>query len=387
MVSIEEALQIVDSQEVKLNTRELALALAQGCYLAQSISAPFDMPSFDNSAMDGYAICGAGQAFEIVGEIAAGDIAEKALKAGQAMRIFTGGKVPTNATAVVMQEKTAVERITLHVQEEVRPGQNIRRRGVELKTGQAVFEPGQLLNPAALGMIASLGVEQVKVYQKPSIRLITTGNELIAPGQPRREGQIYESNSFALMAAMHDQGFYCEGKTHIRDDYEATEQGIADALANCEVLILSGGISVGDYDYVKPALEANGVEELYYKVLQKPGKPLYFGRKGNQFVFALPGNPASSLTCFYIHVLPLLQKLSGAQESGLPRISLPLAEGYEFRFKRPTFLKAHIRSGEVRILDGQGSNMIHSMALGNALVFLEEPGKYEVGEAVICILF
>lgn len=385
MISIAEALDLIAQQPVHLHEQALPLNEARGHYLARAIHAPLDLPSFDNSAMDGYAICGEGETFAVVGEVAAGSPTDLPLVAGEAMRIFTGGQVPAGTTAVVMQEQTTVEGSTLRVQAAVRPGQNIRRRGSELTTGQEVFAAGQYLSPAALGLIGGLGLDHVPVYCKPRIELITTGNELVPPGAPRGEGQIYEANSFALAAALQDHGFQSQGHIHLRDDYAATEQGLAEALSRSEVLIISGGISVGDYDYVQRALSANGVEEVFYKVFQKPGKPLYFGRKGDRFVFALPGNPASSLTGLYIHVLPLLQKLSGATRLGLPRRSVPLAEAYEMKQKRPSFLKARLGDEEVHILDGQGSSMLHSLALGNALVFLPEPRLYREGEEVTCV--
>jgi molybdopterin molybdotransferase len=224
------------------------------------------------------------------------------------------------------------------------------------------------------------------VFKKPDVRIISTGNELIPPGEPKSEGQIYESNSFALQSALNRYGFKCREKTHIEDDFAAIKSGIADYLERSDVLLLSGGISVGDYDFVKQALEENGVTELFYKVFQKPGKPLYFGRKQNKFVFALPGNPASSLTCFYIHVLPLLQRFSGAKETGLKRLQIPINHEFEYRSDRPIFLKASVEDQTVSILNRQSSSMIHSMAMGNALVFLDGPKSVEKGERVESIL-
>ncbi|HYW34786.1 MAG TPA: molybdopterin-binding protein, partial [Balneolaceae bacterium] len=173
---------------------------------------------------------------------------------------------------------------------------------------------------------------------------------------------------------------------HIKDDFEAIKAGIADYLDRSDVLLLSGGISVGDYDFVKQALEENGVTELFYKVFQKPGKPLFFGRKKNTFVFALPGNPASSLTCFYIHVLALLQKLSGANQTGLQRVLIPIGHDFKNTSERPVFLKAKIEGQSVSILNRQSSSMIHSMAMGNALVFLNEHQMVSEGDMVKSIL-
>lgn len=387
MISVEAALSVIREQPVQRRIIQCPLDAAHGHHLAAPIQAPFDVPAFDNSAMDGYALCGKADRYKLVGEIAAGDTQAHSLQAGEAMRIFTGGRVPANTTAVLMQEKSRVEEGTfLFPEMELEVGQNIRPKGGELRARQVVFDLGQPLSPATLGLLGSLGYETADVFEKPAVRLIVTGNELIRPGQPLADGQIYESNSFALGGALKQYGFECQETQLIPDDYDQTKAGISAFLNRSDVLLISGGISVGEYDYVRRALLENGVEELFYRVFQRPGKPLFFGRKNNTFVFALPGNPASSLSCFYIHVLPLLRKFSGATELELPRVSIPLAHDYHHRAKRPSFLKARWANGQVEILDKQGSSMIHTLALGNALVYLKEPQVLRAGELVACVV-
>lgn len=386
MVSIEEALKIIVSQTVTLTTRSETLTKAVGHHLSTSVVSPFDLPPFDNSAMDGYAICGEADTYEITGEIAAGNTEDHRLTVGNAMRIFTGSKVPKNATAVIMQEKVEVSGNTLIIEDAIAAGKNIRPKGGELSEGQQVFDVGHLISPASVGVLGSLGLDTVEVYEKPKIRIISTGNELIQPGEVRKEGQIYESNSHALTAALSQHGFDCMEKQQIHDDFEAIKNGIGHYLEKSDVVLLSGGISVGDYDFVQQALIDNGVEELFYKIYQKPGKPLFFGRKENKFVFALPGNPASSLSCFFVYVLPLLQKLSGSKQPGLLRVNMALTHDYDFKSDRPSFLKAHIADHSVEILDGQSSSMIHTMALGNALALLSRPKLYKAGDMIECIL-
>jgi molybdopterin molybdotransferase len=386
MVTIEEAHKIIKAQKVKLKTETKNLSDCLGFSLSEDITAPFDMPSFDNSAMDGYALCGISQVYKVVGEVAAGDKKEFELKEGEAVRIFTGAKVPENTSAVMMQEKTSIEGNKLTLEQMPKEGQSIRRKGEELTQGQVVFQKGYNITPAGIGLIGSLGIQKVEVFRKPIINLITTGNELIEPGKPKAEGQIYESNSYALASACEQFGFECDNKKQIEDDFEAIKSGIEESLETSDVLILSGGISVGDYDFVKQALEENGVKEQFYKVFQKPGKPLYFGRKSEQFVFALPGNPASSLSCFYIYVLPFLHQLSGSEKNGLQRYSFPISHDFENRGDRPSFLKAKTNREEVEILDGQGSSMIKSMALGNALAYLDAETSVKKGDKVECFL-
>ena len=386
MVTIEEALKIIQDQSVKLKTENRHLEDCPGFSLSENITAPFDMPSFDNSAMDGYALCGIYTEYRIVGEVAAGDMSEIELKEGEAVRIFTGAKVPGKTTAVIMQEKVSVDGDKLLLETEPKEGQCIRRKGEELKEGQLVFDKGYSITPAGIGLIGSMGIEKVEVFKKPVINLITTGNELIQPGKPKAVGQIFESNSYALAAACENFGFHCQDKKQIEDDSEAIKSGIKDSLETADVLILSGGISVGDYDFVKQALEENGVEEQFYKVFQKPGKPLYFGKKGDKFVFALPGNPASSLSCFYVYVLPFLYQLSGSEKEGLDRYSFPISHDFENKGNRPSFLKAKISNSKVEILNGQGSSMIQSMALGNALAFLDAETSVKKGDLIECLL-
>lgn len=386
MVTIEEALRIIGDQKINLKSESKPLEGALGYALSTNRVSPFDVPEFDNSAMDGYALCGLYKEYQLVGEVAAGDSKDIMLQDGEAVRIFTGAKVPKNSTAVMMQEKTSVTDSMLFLDEMPRIGQNIRKKGGQLTEGQAVFEQGHILNPPSLALMGSLGLSQLEVFSKPQVNIITTGNELVKPGEPKTEGQIYESNSYAISGVLQQFGFQHHQKTQIRDDFEATKAGIKTALESCDVLIISGGISVGDYDFVKQSLEENGVNELFYKVFQKPGKPLYFGRKDNQFVFALPGNPASSLTCFYVYVLPLLQKLSGYGNYGLPTYQFPIKHAYENRFGRPSFLKAAVVDGKVEILDGQGSSMIQSMAKGNALAFVDDGEVLNEGDLVKCKL-
>ncbi|CAL65438.1 gephyrin-like molybdotransferase Glp [Christiangramia forsetii] len=386
MVRIEEAIKIIQDQDIKLKTEIRKLINCLGFSISEDFVAPFAMPSFDNSAMDGYALCGIIQEYKIVGEVAAGNISEIDLKEGEAVRIFTGAKVPENTTAVMMQEKAKVNGDKLILEEQPKEGQSIRRKGGQLEEGQLVFEKGYAITPAGIGMIASLGIEKVEVYKKPVINLITTGDELITPGKFKKEGQIYESNSYALAVACEQFGFPVQHRLQIEDNFESIKSGIKKSIENTDILILSGGISVGDYDFVKQALEENGVEEQFYKVFQKPGKPLFFGRKENKFVFALPGNPASSLSCFYIYVLPFLQKFSGFQECGLPKYSFSISHDFENRSDRPSFLKAKVINDNVQILDGQGSSMIQSMAKGNALAFIDAETSAKKGDQIDCYL-
>jgi molybdopterin molybdotransferase len=387
MISIEKALQLVHEQAIALSATQVSPAEALGAYLAGPVFAPFDLPPFDRSTMDGYALCGEAATYSLAGAVETGGQHLPDLMPGTACRIFTGGQVPATATAVVKQEQTRLENGFLHLTAPVKAGENIIRRGSELRQGQEVLPAGHAVSAATVGLLVSLGLSQVSVFRKPGIGLLTSGNELVEAGQPLTGSQVYDSNSHSLAAALSRYGFACTGRLLLRDDPVAIREGIARLLGQADVLLVSGGISVGDHDYVKQALEENGVQEVFYKVWQRPGMPLYFGKKGHQFVFALPGNPASSLTCFYVYVLPLLQRLSGAQETGLMRLQVPVAHAFGHTAERPAFLKARLAGGQVRILDGQGSSVISSLAEANALVFLPGPVQLRAGDGVECVVF
>ncbi|HCS20226.1 MAG TPA: molybdopterin molybdenumtransferase MoeA [Bacteroidetes bacterium] len=386
MVRVEEALQKITSQEVPLETATYAVFESLGYCLAETIYAPFDLPSFDNSAMDGYAICGSGTTFKLKGEVAAGDTGTYSLNEGEALRIFTGARTPENTTAVIMQEHTRLEANTVCLEKEYHAGQNVRKQGTELAAGQEVFPIGHQLTPASIGLLSSLGFASIKGYRQPRVHILVTGDELVAPGAPLKPGQIYESNGATLAAVLQQFGIKAIAIYAIKDQLEALSQQVVKSLKEADFILISGGISVGEYDFTKKALEQNGVEEVFYKVKQKPGKPLWFGKKANRFVFALPGNPASALTCFYIYAWPLLQKFQGLPATGLTRQKVSITHNYKANPERPEFLKAKIEQEKVTILEGQSSSMIFSMALANALVFTGSLNEMRAGDEVECIL-
>lgn len=376
MIAVEEALRLIqEEQNVITETETIATQEALGRVLSKSIQAPIALPSFRQSAMDGYALhIGTGLTYTVVGEQKAGDAKTFDLKAGECVRIFTGAAVPDTANAVVIQEK--VQRFETKIELENLPqlGQNIRAHGTQIKKGSFPLEKGQVLNPAGLGLIQSLGIQKVKVFRKPRVCVIVTGNELLPPGSALSEGKIFESNSLILKAALHQIQIEPQIITGVPDQLEDTEDVLKGAFATSDLVLISGGISVGDYDFVGKALQNLGVKDIFYKVRQRPGKPLYFGKKGNTFCFALPGNPASTLTCFYVYVLPLLNYLRNFGSLGLRREKLPLTQDFQSSEARALFLKATVNQGKVSLLDHQNSSMLISFAKANAVVFLPENG-------------
>ncbi|MDX2281464.1 MAG: molybdopterin molybdotransferase MoeA [Saprospiraceae bacterium] len=355
-----------------------------GSVLADDVYAPVDMPMFDMSAMDGYAVrfhLNGDAVFTCIDTVQAGDTRLIELLPGQCVRIFTGAWVPASSDAVVMQEK-AVQNGQLVVVEasELKKGNHIRYQGSQIREGERVLEAGQFIHPAALGFLAGMGVRFVNIYDPVRVAILTTGNELQTSEHDLEPGKIYESNRILLEAALNELNMRSMYARSVADDAAETRRVIADLLEKVDVLIITGGISVGEYDFVGPALAELGVKTLFYKVAQKPGKPLFVGKLNHKTVFALPGNPAAVLTCFYEYVRPCLLKMKGHKKVLLPVQFLPLLQPVENQSNRALFLKAKVANGQVQILDKQGSDMLHSFALANALAFIPAETSYAVGD-------
>ena len=375
MVSIEEAINSVHTYSSVGDITTLPLLNALDLFLAEDVFSPINMPPFPQSAMDGYAVFYDEyhqNNFTIIDEVKAGDNKKVSLKKGEAVRIFTGAPTPHLANAVIMQEKTTVSNTTLLIKDTLTQNKNIRPQAEQITKGALALAKGTLLNPASIGFLATLGISKVSVYKKPCCTIIVTGNELAKAGQPLQFGQIYESNAIMLQTALLKKGFSDIHIKYVKDDYESTKKSLHTALQQSDFVFISGGISVGDYDFVGKALLDLGTKQLFYKVQQKPGKPLFFGTYQTTSVFALPGNPASALTCFYIYIESALQKFIGNKNYKTQTQQLPLKEEYIKKGSRGEFLKAIATEKEVTILDHQSSAMLNSYSKANALVYLEK---------------
>ncbi|XCF05326.1 gephyrin-like molybdotransferase Glp [Tamlana crocina] len=389
MISIEKAIQLVKQQVkplLKVTTKPVEKAC--GYELSKDILSPINMPPFRQSAMDGYALnLHDSLEYQLIGEIKAGDGQQPVLKPGEALRIFTGAAVPDSANAVMMQEKVEVNGKSISIEHHVENETNIRPLGEQVKQSELALKKGTKLTPAAIGYLSSLGISEVSVFQKPSIALISTGNELVEPGTDLPYGKIYESNSKMLLSALYSLKFYDVSIHKLEDDYAKTLDKLKTIIKQNDLVLITGGISVGDYDYVGKALNELGVEEVFYKVKQKPGKPLFFGKKNNTTIFALPGNPAAALTCFYVYVYIALQNMMGRESNKLPYVEAKSLSNFEKKGDRPQFLKAIFTDGKVEILEGQSSAMQQTFALSNALVFVpEHVTKIDINDTVETIL-
>jgi molybdopterin molybdotransferase len=318
LISIAEARERVLAAVQPLPAEEVPIDAALGRVLAEEVRSESDVPPFDSSAMDGYAVV-AGLAGElpIVGESRAGRPAERPLGPGEAMRISTGAAVPQGATAVVPIERVEAGEDGRVRVPETRPGDHIRRAGEDVRAGEPVIAAGTELDPAGVAVLAALGHAQVGCAGVPRVAVLVTGDELVEPGEPLGSGQIRDSNAYALSAQAARAGARVTSRAIVRDEREATEAAFAAALREADVVIGSGGVSVGPHDHVKPALAALGVEERFWGVRLKPGKPTWFGSAPDgKLVFGLPGNPVSAMITFHLFARPALRALMGADPSG-----------------------------------------------------------------------
>lgn len=386
MISYESALDIVVSHAQRRSTVVVPLTAGRGCVLAEDLVAPFPFPRFDNSAVDGYAVADLDRKdFKVVRTVGAGDPRGCSLGPGECVRIFTGAAVPPGTAAVVMQEDVRRSGDTIELSEPTSVGQHVRRAGEEVLAGNALLRQGQVLSPAGIAIAASAGTTELKVYSKPRIAILTTGSELVPPGVPLEGSQIYESNGVALELAMGDLGIEPAIRETVQDDPDQIVAFVSEALRECDVLIVTGGVSVGDRDIVKDAFAQCGLEQLIWGVAMKPGKPVYFGRKSEdtscaKFAFGLPGNPLSVLATFEFLVKPFLAASMG-HEKPLPRLRRArLEQALAHKPGRREFVPALLAENDRGLcacpFAGQGSHMLGGLARANGWIVVpdESPG-------------
>ena len=392
MIQISEAKSQLFKIIRPLNPVRESVSDCVGAILAKDLYSDISIPMFNQSAMDGYAVRVEDEilfsqeqiSLPVKGEVQAGGNFDDVMSSNSVVRIFTGAPVPEQARCVVRQEyvKTDGKSVTIS-SENIAGENNVRPAGSQIMKGDLALKKGSKLTPAAIGFLNTLGVSEVEVIRKPQVTILSTGNELRKPGETLKPGEIYESNSPMLNAALQQSGFVAQIAESVQDTSRDLKTSLENLLNRSDVVITTGGISVGKYDLVKETLEELGVEQIFYKVKQKPGKPIYAGKKGEKIVFALPGNPASALVCFYEYVLPSIKKMSGDPNYELPQKSTALTHSFTMNDTRDIFYRANVSNGEVTILGGQGSDMLQTFAEANALVLLPAGEKeYKPGDAV-----
>jgi molybdopterin molybdotransferase len=373
LLTVEQAQREILTRVTALGSERVPIAQAAGRILARDVPAEVDLPLFVSSAMDGFAVRtqDVPGSLRVVGEIRAGAPSDRRLEAGEAMAISTGGAVPAGADAVVPIEYVVVDDNTVEVPEPAAVAANLRPLGGDVRRGEVVVEHGRRVAAAQLGALAAAGIAEVECGMRPRVITLATGSELVAPGEPLPPGSIYEANTVMLAAAARRSSADVERLPPVTDDAEAHRRALARGLES-DVLVTSGGVSVGAHDLVRRVAAELGVEEVFWGVAVKPGKPVVFGVRGRTLVFGLPGNPVSSLVGFELFVRPALLALQGASEP-LPRF-LPARLGRSVRSNRSRdqLLRARTRAdGDVVVVEplaGQESHMIARAATADALV-------------------
>jgi molybdopterin molybdotransferase len=389
LITIAEARQRVLSAAAPLGTEQVAIDDARDRVLAADLTAAGDVPPFPCSAMDGYAILpgDAERTLTVVGESRAGTPSSLVLGEGSAIRISTGGAIPDGATAVIPQEDVETRDGTIITRAVVNAGDHIRGAGEDMRSGETVLRVGAKLGAAELGAAVAAGVAELTVYRRPRVQVLCTGDELRAPGEPLGPGEIHNSNAPMLDALAEAEGAIAGTARRLRDDPAATEAGLAAALDSADVVIVTGGVSVGPHDHVKPALAALGVEEVFWRVALQPGKPTWFGRRGAVLVFGLPGNPVSAVVTFSLFVRPALAALQGRNAKPMLETEAVLATAVRRNPDREQAVRVRLerRNGTLLATPNgpQGSHIVTSLLGADALAFVPAgEGELEAGAAV-----
>jgi molybdopterin molybdotransferase len=394
MISVEEATNIIHSNLLKTSVVDVELTKAVGRVLAEPILCDRDLPPFNRATMDGIAIQHSSlsnqSTFQIQSIQAAGQPQQTLNSPLYCIEIMTGAMLPQGADTILPYEQLSIGNAIAKINfpEKVEQGQNIHRQGTDAKKGETILKPGIKLSPAEIAVLASVGKNRVRVFEWPSVAIVSTGNELVDVADTPLPHQIRKSNSYALQAALLTIG--CPAEVfHLPDDQTELESALRDITSKHQVVILSGGVSKGKFDYVPQVLASIGIEKHFHQVAQKPGKPFWFGSKNNTFVFGLPGNPVSTYLCFYRYILPWLWKSFGIELAIQQAI---LSEGYSFKPPLTYFLQVKIQNENGQLIayprTGEGSGDFANLVEVDG--FLELPPDQDVfkkGQAYIFTKF
>jgi molybdopterin molybdotransferase len=395
MISVGEALERILGAVHQLGAERTGLLEAVGRVIAEDVRSPRDVPAYASSAMDGYAVRHADVGrpparLLVVGTSAAGGASDAVVGPGQAAKIMTGAPIPAGADTVIRVEETRTEGNEVIVERAGAKASDIRFPGEDLRAGQIVIAHGRRLSPADIGVAASVGRTLLLVHHRPRVAILSTGNELVEADQPLQTGQVVNSNAYTLAAAVAEAGGVPIPLPIVRDTPHEIREAFREA-SRADAILSTGGVSVGDFDYVKSAMDEVGVERLFWKVAQRPGKPLTFGMLGSRPYFGLPGNPVSSLVCFYLYARPALRRMMGLRAVHLPTVEARLGHDVEKPAGLTEFVRCRIEKangGLVATSTGtQSSAVLSSMAKGQGLIIIPAPETaLHAGAAVRVIL-
>ncbi len=394
-LALEEAVSRILATVPAAAHESVALANAHGRVLAERMHSAIDLPGFDNSSMDGYAVRAAEVAaagpetpvrLRLMGTAAAGDTCQGTLEAGGCVRVATGAPLPAGADAVVMQEYTRIDPGTpgeVAILDAPKPWENVRLRGEDIKRGEVIGDAGTVLTAGGMAQLAATGVATVNVGRRPQVGLLATGSELAEPGRRLAPGNIYESNRLALAALLERAGAVPKIFPLVPDELTATHQALDDALSESDVVVTTGGASVGELDFIKRAFVEAGGQLEFRRVAIRPGRPFIFGRRGQKLLFGLPGNPVSAFVSCLLFVRPALLRWQGAGEVSLPAHPGVLAEAATNTGDRPHFLRVRVdAAGMVHCGGLQASHALSSLAVANGLLELPPRVVLPAGAAV-----
>ncbi len=394
MISVSDAQHEVLGSIIKVKKKKIPLLDSLGMVLAEDIISYDDIPIYDNSAMDGYAV----RAGDVIGadynypvrlklaeeDIPAGKVPSARLEPGCCMSIMTGAPIPEGCSGVVMKEHAEIENGSVLIFRECSEGENIRYRGEDIKSGDTVLKRGRRIYPADIGVMASIRIAEVLVVCPPTVGIISTGDELLETGDELVIGKVRDSNSYSLAAQVKESGASYIRYGIVKDEKRTLEEKISKALLECDILLISGGVSAGDYDYVKDVLADIEAKLIFWRVNQKPGKPLAFLKYKDKFIFGLPGNPVSVMVCFEMYVRPLMRKMMGFKKLFRDLVLAKAAHDFKHKIGRTDFVRVIIekKNGEYSFKSTgmQGSGILTSMVKANAIaVFTEGVGDIDRG--------
>lgn len=400
LIDVQDALKIILDSTKILDTKEVNLKDSLGLVINENVYSDDDIPSFDNSAMDGYAVIADDTksaskenpvTLELIEDIPAGYVSKKSLSRGKIASIMTGAVVPRNADAVVMVEYTEKQKNEVRIFREVKKNENVRFAGNDIEKGSLVIQKGMLIRPQEMGVLASLGKSKVRVIRQPKIAVIATGDELLEVDEKLEDGKIRNSNTYLLISLIKKNDALPINLGIARDDKKDIENKLKKAL-DADIILINAGVSVGEYDYVKEVLQGMGVEIKFWRVAIKPGKPLVFGRLGDKLFFGLPGNPVSSMISFDRFVRPSILKMMGKKKLDKREVLAMAEHDIKKKIGKIHYMRAFVYKKDnenyVRIHHKQSSGVLTSMISANCLAIVpKEVSLVKKGSIVKCELF